>query len=91
MSEESVNIDKNGDGKSVTYRKRWEDGKMHHSVTVEKVEGGYVVTKSKNGRESEDGEYIDKSEKKVTTENPFADKAKESTNLFDIFSDINID
>jgi hypothetical protein len=62
------------DGKeSISYRKSWEKNGINNSIEVRKVEGGYIITKSRYGtpKDDENGEYIDERSEEVSTENPF--------------------
>lgn len=71
---------KGKDGKeSISYRKSWEKNGVNHSIEVRKVEGGYIITKSKYGKPSDDPEadYIDMRSEEVSTTNPF-DKKEDS-------------
>ena len=65
---------KGKDGKeSISYRKSWEKNGLNHSIEVRKVEGGYIITKSRYGTpdDSEEGKYIDERSEEVSTTNPF--------------------
>ncbi len=64
--------DKNG-RESISYRKSWEKNGLNHSIEVRKVEGGYIITKSRYGTpsDSEKGEYVDERSEEVSTTNPF--------------------
>lgn len=97
---ESVELRKNGDDQSVEYTKKWEDNGITHRLTVEEVEGGYIVIENRHGHrksEGEDSQYIDETTKKVTTENPLKKKKEEDpvkSSLMDSiksnFGDINL-
>ena len=88
---ERVNISKETlkDGTvSFTYRKSWEKNGMDHSKEVRKVEGGYIITESRYGKptdQGEDAEYIDERKEYVTTENPFEPEPEktEDEKMFD--------
>ena len=65
---------KGKDGKeSISYRKSWEKNGINHSIEVRKVEGGYIITKSRYGKAADDesAEYIDERSEEVSTTNPF--------------------
>jgi len=76
-NEEKINITKDTESGIISYSKRWEDDGLTYRLEVEEVEGGYIITKNVYGRKKsggDDAEYIDKTTKKVTTENPLAKK-----------------
>lgn len=58
---------------SMSYRKSWEKNGINHSIEVRKVEGGYIITKSRYGKPKDDpeGEYVDERSEEVSTINPF--------------------
>jgi hypothetical protein len=80
---ERINIAKETlkDGtESITYSKSWEKNGMSCRKEVRKVEGGYIVTISKHGKptdQGEDAEWIDERREFVTTENPFEEAMEE--------------
>jgi hypothetical protein len=83
MSDTSINkrVDKNGNT-SISYRKSWESNGINHNKEVRKVEGGYIVTESKYGKptdEGEEGEYVDEHKEYVTTTNPFEKKKEDKS------------
>ena len=72
-------VDKDGN-ESLSYRKSWEKNGMNHSIEVKKVEGGYIISESKYGKptdEGENAEYTDERSERVSTTNPFADDKEE--------------
>lgn len=64
-----------------SYRKEITENGVTKSVSVEKVENGYIVVISKWGRPDgkEDAEYIDETKKYISKDNPFDDKSKDET------------
>jgi hypothetical protein len=100
MSKERVEITRNGNDKTVEYNKRWEEDGITHRLTVEEVDGGYIVTENMYGRRKsagEDSPYIDETKKKVTTDNPLKKKKEEKelnsplmASIKSNFNDINL-
>ena len=77
MAKERIEISKNGDNEMVEYTKRWEEDGLTHRLSVEEVDGGYIVTENVYGRRKsagEDSQYIDETTKKVTMKNPLKQK-----------------
>lgn len=54
---------------SVSYIKKWTEGKMNYSITVEKVDGGFIISNEKYGNDEND-KYISECKKSVSTVNP---------------------
>jgi hypothetical protein len=87
---EDLRISKGDENASVS--KEWDEGGLHYCTRVEKVEGGYIVTESKNGYREDDSEkkeYVSESTRRVTTENPLSDM--EDKGLFSFIKDIFVD
>ena len=85
MEEQTIrkSTDKNGK-ESVSYRKEWEKNGIRNSIEVRKVEGGYIIRKSRYGKPANDPEaqYIDESSESVSTTNPFEKKKEENDKMF---------
>lgn len=69
---------------SESFSKKWKDGEINFSITVEKVEGGYIITKEKYGNDS-NGKNVSETKKSVSTVNPFENKNIGWTNEADDF------
>ena len=73
---EQISLEKNDKG--VTFRKSWEEKGVNYITSVEKVDGGYIITEEKYGTPEGEKEYLSECIKKVSTENPF-EKSEEDT------------
>ena len=81
--------DKKG-SESISYSKRWEKNGINNSIEVRKVEGGYIIRKSRYGKPVNDpnGEYIDESSESVSTTNPFEKKKEDDNDKMFSFIDL---
>lgn len=70
---------------SMKISKEWKDGEITLSITVEKVDGGYIITKSKCGNDS-GGKYISETKRSVSPKNPF-DTSEDSYGVDDKWTD----
>lgn len=89
--EEVIRKEKDKKGtESISYSKRWEKNGINNSIEVRKVEGGYIIRKSRYGKPSDDpkGEYIDESSEYVSTTNPFEKKKEDEIDKMFSFIDL---
>jgi hypothetical protein len=83
-------VDKEGK-ESVSYSKSWEKNGIRNSIEVRKVDGGYIIRKSRYGKPADDPEaqYIEENSESVSTTNPF-EKKEEKKNDDKMFSFIDL-
>lgn len=68
-----------------TISKEIRENGVTERITVEKVKGGYIVTKTKYGKpeDDENAEWVDQTERMVTTENPLKEDKDEDDSKHD--------
>lgn len=81
---ESSESNENSKSKELEIEKRWKDDNgMEHSMRIEKVINGYIITESKYGKK--DGKYINERKRRISSTFP-----EEKKSLLEALENIDI-